>query len=145
MNHLRAHRVIRYRWPLTSHAHYGKRTVSRRKNKANGSRSYMKVSSTRNLIFIAIVAFFISSLAIALHHHDIPMQGQTCSICKMKGSASGTYHKAKINIDPAFSVCSPLLTNPLQSILLLISISQDSLQESPYLLTVKNKAPPIQL
>jgi hypothetical protein len=103
----------------------------------------MKISLTKNLIFIAGAAFFISSLAITLHHHDVPLQGQSCSICKVKGSASGSYHKAKINIDLAISVFSALLINPFFSLSLLVSVPQDTPQSSPCLLTFKNKAPPI--
>jgi hypothetical protein len=117
--------------------------VSIRTNNANESRSHMKIALTRNLLFIAIAAFFISSLAIALHHHDVQLQGQSCSICKVKGAASGSYHKAKINIDLAISVCSSLLIAPFFSLSLLVAIPQDTPLSSPCLLTFKNKAPPI--
>jgi len=44
----------------------------------------------RNVAMVIGLCFFMGALALALHHHDIPLTLKQCAICKAKSSTSGT-------------------------------------------------------
>jgi hypothetical protein len=48
------------------------------------------------------VCFFAGALALALHHHDIPLALKQCVICKAKNSTSGTL-KVKVALSDALA------------------------------------------
>jgi hypothetical protein len=105
----------------------------------------MRTYIGRNLIIIAAALFFFSSLALAIHHDDLPFQSVSCSICKVKSSASGTPHKIKT--DSTLSIACT--ASPVMDACLVFSgriaeavvFPPSSLDFSAY----TNKAPPIQL
>lgn len=104
----------------------------------------MRTCIGRNLNIIAAALFFFASLALAIHHDDLPFQSVSCSICKVKGSASGT--PQKIRTDSSFSVT---VNHPLVALECLVYLGKvpeavvfHASSNSFFAFT--NKAPPIQ-
>lgn len=56
----------------------------------------MNKSLIRRIIFISLLGFFGAVLTIAYHHHDNAFLLNSCAICKVKASLSGTFNKDKI-------------------------------------------------
>jgi hypothetical protein len=105
----------------------------------------MRTYIGRNLNIIAAVLFFFTSLAFAIHHDDLPFQSVSCSICKVKGSASGTPNKIKTDSTLSLACNASLVANA--SLVFSVHVTEavilppSSLDFSSY----TNKAPPIQL
>jgi hypothetical protein len=60
------------------------------------------------LSFLAVV-FFLTTLSLAYHHHDLNFTYSTCSICKAKGSLS---HAAKTKFDKPFPMAVNSFLSP---------------------------------
>jgi hypothetical protein len=106
----------------------------------------MKPCLRRNIITIFVAAlFFCTSLALAVHHDDLPFQSVSCSICKVKGSASGTPNKIKTGSTLSIACNASLVTEACLvfsgRVTETVIFPPSSLDFSAY----TNKAPPIQL
>jgi hypothetical protein len=105
----------------------------------------MRTCIGRNLNIIAAALFIFTSLALAIHHDDLPFQSVSCSICKVKGSATGT--PQNIKTDSSFSVTiNPSLvaeTCLVYSGMVLEAVVFHPSSNTFFAFT--NKAPPIQL
>lgn len=64
----------------------------------------------RRTVLLSLSGFFLAILAVALDRHEDAFFLNTCSICKVKTSLSGTASKYKINFAPAMTVASRALT-----------------------------------
>jgi hypothetical protein len=104
----------------------------------------MRAHLRRNIITIFVAAlFFCASLALAVHHDDFPFQSVSCSICKVKGSASGTPSKIKADSTLSFACHASLVTEACLvfsgRVTEAVIFPPSSLDFSAY----TNKAPPI--
>ena len=105
----------------------------------------MRTYIGRNLNIIAAALFIFTSLALAIHHDDIPFQSVSYSICKVRSSASGT--PQKIKTDPSFSVTVNHCLVALECLIYLGKVPEAVVfhASSSSFYAFANKAPPIQL
>lgn len=102
----------------------------------------MRQTKIKTIVFLPLLVFFLSVVAISFHHHDNSFFLPACSICKVKASLSGTFSKIKINTVPAVASGYFLLT---AFILCLSGIMPDGKSifiHSQIVETYPNKAPP---
>jgi hypothetical protein len=60
----------------------------------------------KRIVLLSVAGFFLAIMAIAFHHHDNAFLLPSCSICKVKTTASGTMSKSQIDSAPAVTVVS---------------------------------------
>lgn len=92
--------------------------------------------------FLLVVCFFLGAAALAMHHHDVPLQLKGCAICKVKASFSGTFSKIAVDF-PAVTAASGHGQTVLDFTACLIQATRQSsfitaLLPNPFL----NRAPP---
>jgi hypothetical protein len=105
----------------------------------------MRTYIGRNLNIIAAALFFFTSLALAVHHDDLPFQSVSCSICKVKGSASGTPQKIKTDSSISVTVNSSLIAEACLVYSGKVPEAVVFHPSSNSFFAFANKAPPIQL
>lgn len=95
----------------------------------------------RYALFLMGIVFFLTTLSLAYHHHDLPFKYSTCSICKTKSSLATS---AKTKIDTSFPtvVKGPIETFRLDAAGMVRADDRDILRvrESH---PGSNKAPPL--
>jgi hypothetical protein len=102
----------------------------------------LKMLKVLFLSFWAAV-FFLTTLSLAYHHHDLNFTYSTCSICKAKGSLSNS---AKTNLDKPFQMA---VYSSLTPSFLLAAVGNVSVNKISIYVTLKshpfsNKSPPSQ-
>jgi hypothetical protein len=97
----------------------------------------------RGTCLLLVACFFMCVVALALHHHDVPLQLKSCSICKAKGSLSWALGKIKADL-PAMAATAVLRPKGLCDGVLRLSQDSPNLIVTPSLSNpFLNKAPPV--
>jgi len=61
----------------------------------------MKEIRIKKIVFLSLLCFSLSVMAVTIHRHGSNLLPQACSICKLRASLSGTFSKVKVDHAPA--------------------------------------------
>jgi hypothetical protein len=104
----------------------------------------MHHSLIKRIILLSVAGFFLAILAVAFHHHDKTFLLPSCSICKVKTTASGTMSKNKIDSAPAVTVVSLLDLAAVFPLLATVVHENTTVFISSQIASIyPNKAPPV--
>lgn len=96
----------------------------------------------RRTVLLSLSGFFLAILAVAFDHHADAFFLNTCSVCKVKTSLSGTISKYKIDSAPATAVASHVLTARFPLSASVVHENRDIVIASQTADVWPNKAPP---